>query len=709
MTRTIYGSIEDILESNYKAYTRKKSKYINLSCSFDIETSSFYIDGEKNACMYAFVIGINGKCYIGRTWDDFRHAIDVLHNFYRTSAENLLTIYVHNLSYEFEFIRNMFTWERIFALAPREVVEAITDTGVRFCCSYILTGYSLAKVGEHLTKYKVEKKVGDLDYSLIRHSETPLNEKELGYIVNDGLVVMAHIQEQIEQLGNITRIPLTKTGYVRRFCKKECLRNDEDNTEKGNMFHKHAKRRNLFYKYYNSMCNLPISSLEEYTRLKEAFQGGFTHANPFWATKQLENVTSWDFTSSYPTQMIAQEYPIGAGEHIVIDSLDLFKRSLKYYCCVFEVTFHNIEATFLYDNPISLSKCRDLKNPLVNNGRVVEADELTTTLTNIDFKILQKTYRWDSITIKDFWRYRKGYLPTPFIRSVLQLYQKKTTLKGVEGMEVEYLSAKENLNSCYGMCVTDILRPTIEIDETSKEWVSKEPNYQEELEKYNTSRGRFICYQWGVFITAYARYALWSGIVSCGADYVYADTDSIKILNSDKHKDYIERYNKYIKERLIKACEYHELSTELVHPKTKDGVEKWLGVWDFDGYYTRFKTLGAKRYMVEYENHKHSLTVSGLNKKTAIPYMEEQSKKKNVDVFALFNENLVVPDEHSGRKVHTYIDFETQGVITDYLGVKSTFHELSSIHIENSSYSLSLADNYVRYLHSIMIKEKYEA
>ena len=34
-----------------------------------------------------------------------------------------------------------------------------------------------------------------------------------------------------------------------------------------------------------------------------------------------------------------------------------------------------------------------------------------------------------------------------------------------------------------------------------------------------------------------------------------------------------------------------------ISPKTIKGETKTLGVWDFDGFYTDFKTLGAKRYI----------------------------------------------------------------------------------------------------------------
>ena len=113
---------------------------------------------------------------------------------------------------------------------------------------------------------------GDLDYSLIRHSETPMTKKELHYLENDIRVVMSYIQEKIESEGDLSKIPYTNTGYVRRFCKNKCLYADG----------KHKKNNNQYNKYRQLMKNLTLSS-KEYKQAKRAFQGGFTHCSPYYS------------------------------------------------------------------------------------------------------------------------------------------------------------------------------------------------------------------------------------------------------------------------------------------------------------------------------------------------------------------------------------------------------------------------------------------
>ena len=673
----------NILKDNLPTCYHQGITYYNIPCSFDIETSSFYDnEGNKTAIMYEWTFGINGLVIIGRKWTQFIKMMTFICNRLCTDPKHRLVCYIHNLGYEFQFMRRYFEWHKIFALEERRPIYALTETGIEFRCSYLLSGYSLAKLGENLLKYKVKKMVGDLDYNLIRHYRTKLTDKEVQYCINDVLVVMNYIQEKLETESKICYIPKTNTGYVRNYCRNYCFYEYGKDRKKS-----HKKQR------YIALIKTLQLTVPEYKQLKRAFAGGFTHASIFYTGKEVEDVTSVDFTSSYPTVMLSEQFPMSSAEEIVITSKEEFYHNLKYYCCLFDVHFEGLESKFLYENYISESHCFNKKNVVVNNGRVVSADVLDLTLTEQDFYIIYNTYTWKVLKVGNFRRYHKGYLPKDFIKAILRLYQNKTELKGVEGKEVEYLRSKGMLNSAYGMCVTDIARDEILYD---TEWGSKEPDLQEVLDKYNQSNSRFLFYPWGIWVTAYARRNLWTGILECKDDYIYSDTDSIKFRNYDKHLEYINKYNKIITENLEKTLDNLHISKEKLRPKTIKGVEKPIGIWDYDGEYKRFKTLGAKRYMVQYkDSDKISLTVSGLNKKTAVPYMQQ---KYGENIFKEFNNHLYIPREYTGTNTHTYIDNERSGRITDYLGVEAEYKELTSVHIEASEYTLSLSGDYVKYI-----------
>lgn len=674
--------ITNVAMDNERLRSKKKVLYFDTPCAFDIETTSFVsYNGEKTAIMYEWTLGVNGLVIIGRTWDEFLKCIEKLIECLDISLNKRLVIYVHNLSYEFQFICKRFEWEKVFAIDNRKPVYATTTNGIEFRCSYLLSGYALAKLAQNLTIVKIEKLVGDLDYSLLRHSETPLTIKEKGYCVNDVKIVMAYIYERIQLDGGITRIPLTKTGYVRQYCRNECFKNEKSK--------KYRKNR----EYYDLMNELTIE-LEEYKQLKRAFQGGFTHANPFFSGKEVQHVGSDDFTSSYPCVMIAEMFPMSKAEIVEIKSKDDLEYNLKYYCCLFDAEFINIDSKVLYDNYISISRCWDVEKPVVNNGRLVSAKRIRITLTEQDYNIIKVFYKSEHFGVSNFRRYKKSYLPTPLVKSILKLYSDKTTLKGVEGKEVEYLKSKEQLNSCYGMMVTDIIRDCYTY---IMEWGLDNPDFNTAIEKYNNSSNRFLFYPWGVWVTAYARRNLFTGIIEFGNDYIYSDTDSIKTVNREKHIEYINKYNEMIRNRLYRAMDFHGLSHDLIEPKTVKGEKKCLGVWDFEGYYERFKTLGAKRYMVQ-KDGKVNITVSGLNKKIAVPYLQQKFGER---IFEEFKQGLYVPPEYTGKNTHTYIDNERSGILTDYLGNKCAYHELSAVHMEGSDYHLSLSKEYVDYLTEI--------
>lgn len=198
-------------------------------------------------------------------------------------------------------------------------------------------------------------------------------------------------------------------------------------------------------------------------------------------------------------------------------------------------------------------------------------------------------------------------------------------------------------------------------------------------------------------MTSYARRNLFLGIQAVGSDYIYADTDSIKIRNADKHLDWINKYNEYVENKIMDALKWHKLDFSMAKPKTIKGDERMLGIWDFDGHYKRFKTLGAKRYLYEDDNNKMHLTCAGVSK-DAIKYMLKQANNDNTACFDLFDDNLYIPASDTGKNIHTYIDTPMDGFITDYLGNTYEYHELSGVHLEGAEYSLSLSRKYLDYL-----------
>lgn len=684
----------------------KKIEYYNIPCAFDTETTSFFRQGdeiitpeqwavlddkckgewEKVAIMYIWQFGINGWCVVGRTWAQFVTFLDWLQGVLNLNENKRLLCFVHNLSYDFQFMKMYLKWEKIFATKPYMPLYALCEQGIEFRCSYRNTNKSLETVGKELLKYPVQKAVGMLDYKLLRHSETVLTDEEIYYCLNDIKVVMAYVQEQIEIEKHVSDIPLTKTGYVRRDTKSECF------TDRKNPKNSKLKR----FKYRHMISGLTLDA-KSYDMLRWATQGGFTHANALYAGETLEDLDGVDISSAYPAEILSNKFPMSRPKLRNIKDLEQLELYCKIYCCIFTIELTNVKCVFSFDAYISRARCRQIDNPSLNNGRVKGADMLQITITNEDYWIIKRWYKWDHMRVKDFYTMIKDYLPKPIIEATLKYYENKTKLKKVIGSEAAYMLNKAMLNSIFGMMLTNIVNPEIDLQESGI-WSVTDKNLEESISQYNNNRGRFLYYPWGTFITAYVRRAIILGIEAAGQDYVYTDTDSIKMFNYENHKEYFRIYNEKKIAEVDKCLEYYGLDPERSRPKNIKGQPEQIGIFDYDGHYKRFKTLGAKRYMYEDESGIH-ITIAGLSKIYGLDYLKRMFK----DPFEAFNNDMTVGALETGKSTHTYIDEMRYGYMTDYQGKKAYYSQLSAVHLAPCEFSVSMAADYIALIRSLQM------
>ena len=211
----------------------KKNKYIDTIFTFDIETTSIYeLDSkiypainykdlnqkEKDRSsfygfMYIWQLGINDKVYYGRTWDELKDFLKILDEY---TGHNKKYFFIHNLSFEFQFLKGIFEFEKVTARNVRHVMTCqFKDYNIECHCTYTMSNVSLKKLAEvyHLP---VKKKSGDLDYSKIRIFTTNLSEIELQYCEYDCLVVYYYILFELETYKELSKIPITYTGHVRK-------------------------------------------------------------------------------------------------------------------------------------------------------------------------------------------------------------------------------------------------------------------------------------------------------------------------------------------------------------------------------------------------------------------------------------------------------------------------------------------------------------
>lgn len=727
-TSSAVGYIHASLPSELELVDYKHgTTLLNLAASFDIETTSFGTEETPRATMYIWQFSLNGEVAYGRTWAQFKALLASLHTELNLSSTNFLLIYVHNLSYEFQFIRNLFSWDKVFAVKKRRTLFARLAKpfqGIEFRCSYLLSNFNLAYIGDNLlTLYPVKKLVGSLDYSLIRHSSTPLTEEELSYCVNDVRVVTSFIQEKIETEGGLDKIPLTNTGYVRRYCRNECFYNFQPEPDAD------FRRLNALsssIEYHSLMNTLTCTSPQEFQMWQEAFAGGFTHASLYhngdtlstfnsltdaFDTPLLSPVTSMDLSSAYPASAVKDYFPMSRGIHIgPITDINYFRYLNENFCVMATVTFFDIEEYFPYEHYISSHKCIGMENPEIDNGRVISANRLAITITELDFDIISSTYMFSSLAISDCYIYRRGHLPSVLVKSFLDLYADKTSLKGIDSRYTEYMVKKNMINSGYGMMVTSIVRDILSYD---KDWFSAkadEKSKLSQLNSYNNSFTRFLFYPWGVYITAHVRHTIWQAILECGEDYIYSDTDSVKFTNYELHKSYFEKFNQDIYYQLGLSSLSTSNIIQKYMPRDKSGHTHPIGIFEHDASYHAFKTLGAKRYYTLTQKnsdfYSFSLTISGVNKKTAIPWLLKKFNiphtednlihKDNIrylkPLFDAFTDGLEFPGEATGKLTSRYLDYPFTCTLIDYMGNKDVVHEASALHLSPASYKLSISE-----------------
>lgn len=608
--------------------------------------------------MYIWQFQIEDQTIIGRTWMDFKEFMFNLK--LKLKEHEYLMIYVHNLSFEFSFLKGIYNFKKddVFSIEPRKVLRCTMWDHFELRCSYLLTNMNL---DTFTARMGVTRKLSgdEFDYSKIRYPWTELTDQELRYCVVDvqGLVEALKVYFKIED-DNFYTIPFTSTGFVRRDVKRAM---------------RHYNRQDL----YNMQPDYEVFKI-----LREAFRGGNTHANRYYANTIMENITSFDRVSSYPDVQINELFPMSPWIRENDITAERACRIIYKHqrAALMRVGFRNIRLkNSLWGCPyIPKHKCRNLGQHANDNGRILWADWLEISICDPDLKIIMQEYDYDSITFYDFYHCRYGRLPKPLREEVQKFYRDKTELKGVEGQELFYMLQKAKLNSIYGMSVQAPVKQTI--DYIDGQWIEQEEPEQDLLNKNNAKA--FLVYSWGVWTTCHARMELEKAINIVGPErFVYCDTDSVKFIDDGKVS-----FNAYNESRKRTSKNNGGVAADPA------GHEHYLGVYENEGTYKRFVTMGAKKYAYEDAAGDLHITVAGVSKKKGAA---ELAQRGGLDAF---KEGFIWYD--AGGLESIYNDDP------DIKEVDIDGHKLrisSNVFLRPSTYTLGITGEYARILENPVI------
>lgn len=643
-------------------------KYISHLMTFDIETSTIEkTDGTFEGFMYHWQVCIDGYVCFGRSWKEFLTFLRKMNRALKNYNEmHKLVCYIHNFSYEFQFLYSWIKLTDVFAIDKRKPLKAISkDFNIEFRCSYLLSNMNLKKFIENTPNAHYFKGLGDLDYKKVFTPKSILTMSELGYCFNDVMGLYEAIIYLLKEDTLIT-IPLTSTGYVRRECRK-------------NMRKKNNRKQFLDLKLDDKLYQL----------CKDSFRGGNTASNRYKTNFINYDVSSYDMSSAYPYAMISGLYPITPFYEATITSLDMLDDYNNRYCTIAYYAFENVKLKKGIPFPyIPYSKCIEFIAPSYEgrfkgkeycyNGRVLEADFIKIAMTNYDYQIFINQYDYDdeNVRVEDFYYSYKGFLPKELTNTVIEFFTLKSQLKGIDGKEYEYMKSKNKLNSLYGMIVTDIIRQENLFND---QW---EKGENSTLEEYYSNRNNFLTYQWGLFVTAICRTNLQKAIDKIGLDCVYIDTDSIKYVG--KHDDVFEQVN----QEMIDWC----TQNDIINYVNVRNHKYFLGLYDKEKGYDEFVTLGAKKYAFKQSN-KIGITVAGLNKKSGAKELKQKgglSKFKNGTEFM-----------DSGRKTVYYNDDKKHFLTVQGCKIENA----SNIALVDTPYTLGMTDVMLSILNGLESEE----
>lgn len=526
-------------------------------------------------------------------------------------------IFVHNLSYDWVFLRKFFmkewgTPEHQLNTKPHYPIFITFANGVMLRDSLILAQRSLDKWAKDLN-VEHQKAVGAWVYDEIRQQGNRFTPDEKTYIEHDTLAGVECIDKTLQVLNKrIYSLPYTATGIPREEVRKRAGKN---------------RGRDLFKKI------APDYDTQQF--LEDVFHGGYTHNNRHYCERVIrEPVDAYDEASAYPYVMCAYKFPMSKFYDTDPAKPEWILNNSEDYAYIFTLIL--IKPKLKSDNismpALQKSKAIKMINPIEDNGRILCAEYVEIRMNEVDLSVIMQQYKYENAVCTDVKYACKDYLPRWFTDYVYQCFVDKTQLKG--GDPVQYSIAKAKLNSLYGMCVQRPVKLVIEENYLTGDYsIADEQNEREIYQQYVDSPRSVLPYQWGVWVTSYAFANLFT-IGSFAGIWIYSDTDSCYGMEWDK--DGLAAYNESCKARLRERG-----YGAVMH----NGREYWLGICELDGQYKEFISVGAKRYAVRMLNDVLKITVAGVPKSGVLCLKNDIRN---------FRAGLIFDGETTGKIQHTY-------------------------------------------------------
>lgn len=675
-----------------------------------------------------------------RNAEDLYGAFDALIE-YGKELSFVPIVAVHNLSFDmyslgeyllrFEDVRTVAKSTEnplVFTLyQDDEPVLCFWDTVSIFCKSLETMGRECG----------LEKKSGDWDYSLIRTPETELTPEEIEYAEYDIYVLFAYIGYYLRLNPVIDECDLghkilTKTSAV-RYKREKLIGRKHPNVIRMWRQHNQAQR---------PATDDELQMMHSCTRGGYTFTATRFAGVPLMDEKSV--VIGFDATSQHPAQMVSHYYPQrfeeASPEVLELDmemvkSVSLERLLDKWFCPFPRAMNFTVYIEGLRVKPgtvferdgialLSFSKCQrvdapsptsnwdTVSNPAIEFGKVVSCDAGIFHLTELEWWCLNQVYEYDFAKPVAGYETGRWCPPTDFSSlSVMMFYRNKNTLKNfiktdeytkdVEKLlpgyiknavksgrreDVEddlnslYTIAKSELNSLFGIEITNEARPDYFIDEEGIE----KAEFAETVDRLPKMCKSW--YQYGQRIVGWSRVAQ---VVMCLLlgdrcdGIVNGDTDSIKVLTTPEKVSELDAPLKRYAAAVAKGV---ECTTTRVRKNFPDMVVDLPGLGEYIAEFTtaNFYSSGNKAYARTLDDGTVKIVMSGLQtnrgdnsyNKIANRFMDDGFTFDTVCELML-GYNITVGNGITGEllpKPPTYWGRYIDCTITDYRGVERSLH-----------------------------------
>lgn len=713
-----------------------KTKTSTDIITFDTETTTY---NRELSVTYIWMACINGECVYGRTpqecYDFFQDLKAMKSTFY---------VLVHNLGFDFCYLSSILKFEdkNIFAIKKHKVIEAIWENVV-FRCTLAISNMGLDKLCK---LYDLPVKKLTMDYSKLRHYDTPLTDDELAYCAVDVKALYYYAKIMLDKWGSYDNWRKTFTGFSRlQLANYQDMWSRHPDDESSTL----PKKSTLMKNYADALITDPNMLVD----IKHSYGGAHIYVQPeavgkIFCRDEGYNIYKADFHSAYPSGLCTNKFPKTLYK-VNYSTEDLIKElekgdSLFFVYALFDKITLNTAVNIPCILKRRIMECYGEME--VEDGKVYSATKVGMWLNNDDWYNINQHY---NVKVKKFekaYMANKSYQSLPLIMMMRDGYQNKTnaetpqereywklTINALSGAiayfskpEVSYHDGTWDYDDELEFDLTDLANRTK--CKTQVQRNRKHPS-SKLLEKDNLD---YTLFQHAPYITSGTRRDLLAIDRALGYDnLLYNDADSAIFLTfgaeDDKRcKKVLTDYDEAFDRKLQKMCDYYNakydlaLSLDDFMPKDKDSA---LGHCPIEAEYYMFKPLGQKRYLTAEDvtvdgitYYKVTATVSGCSKKGTRDFLLKDApytksievggdkyynftKETLYDIFENFNDDLIIPPEYSGvNKIYYTKSSEEPVEITDYLNNTITIKPTRGASLIPKSFSFHSIISGIEYL-----------